>query len=374
MIVNAQTPSSGPTCLILQSLSAAISFLIKGMAEERTSSPSGPKQNAKHWKFDRKCMSWAQQTYILVFFVWLFEFLHFLHLGMNICFVFMVWGGGQWWSRALSWKNDVLWPIGHPVDFKQLKVRPSPVISLLCFAAWLIPRPVCAMKMTHETVLLATCKRYVGMSKNGSFQIPVGHHVVHSWSSNGHIPHFQTHPCGPPRPSRPSSVFSCPRLLDKDIALSRLVHSKIIVQVDDLKEWFGRRFPGHKMGFLFEILPASDGNVLESPNLQTNPGRRWKLNESAHPGVGKMQGWPKEASWLIESLRYHPFKWWSIHSYSQILESYHHPVEIYSQIMDDMISHSKSSTAHLGEEKPTYGAATPQKKMQAQETNCLGLL
>ena len=72
MIVNAQTLSSGPTCLILlQSLSAAISFLIKGMAEERTSSPSGPKQNAKHWKVDWKCMSWAQQTYILVFFVWL---------------------------------------------------------------------------------------------------------------------------------------------------------------------------------------------------------------------------------------------------------------------------------------------------------------
>lgn len=157
----------------------------------------------------------------------------------------------------------------------------------------------------------------MGLSKNGRFQIPVGHHVVHSWSSNGHIPHFQTHPCGPPPPSRPSSVFSCPRLLDKDIALSRLVHSKIIVQVDDLKEWFGRRFPGHKMGFLFENWPTSDGNVLESPNFQTNPRRRWKLNESAHPGVGKMQGWPKEASWLIDSLRYHPFKWWSIHSYSQ---------------------------------------------------------
>ena len=34
--------------------------------------------------------------------------------------------------------------------------------------------------------------------------------------------------------------------------------------------------------------------------------------------------------------------------------------------MDDMISHSKSSTAHLGEEKPTYGAATPQKKAGAR--------
>lgn len=110
-------------------------------------------------QFHRKCMSWAHMgttnLHLGVFSLMSFDCLNScLHLGMNICAVCSWFQGEVNGGQGHSPGRIMFYGQKRPSSGLQAAQgkSPSPVISLLCFAAWLIPRPVCAMNMTHDTL------------------------------------------------------------------------------------------------------------------------------------------------------------------------------------------------------------------------------